>query len=56
MIVISSSNILFSQASRVPIKFWGLQSIGGTIGVKGEYRTQDIERRPSYSEDRKSVV
>ncbi len=56
MIVISSSNILFSQASRVPIKFWGLQSIGGTIGVKGEYRTQDIERRPSYSDNLKSSL
>lgn len=56
MIVISSSNILFSQASRVPIKFWGIQSIGGTIGVKGEYRTQDIERRPSYSDNLKSSL
>ena len=43
MSVISTTNILFGQNSRVPIKFWGLQSFGGVVGVEGEYQTQDIK-------------
>ena len=40
MILISSTNILLGQNSRIPIKFWGLQSISGVVGAEGEYKTQ----------------
>lgn len=54
--LISSTNILLGQNSKVPIKFWGLQSIGGIVGVEGEYKTQDIELRSSYADKLKSSI
>jgi hypothetical protein len=54
MITISTTSFLFGQVSKVPIKFWGLQSIGGVVGFEGEYKTQDIELRSNYSDNLKS--
>ncbi len=50
------TNLLFAQNTRVPIKFWGLQSFGGVIGVEGEYQTQDINLRSNYSDNLKSSI
>jgi hypothetical protein len=54
MVTISSTSHLFGQVSKVPIKFWDLQSIDGVIGFEGEYKTQDIELRSNYSDNLKS--
>jgi hypothetical protein len=51
-----STNLLFAQNTRVPIKLWGLQSFGGVIGVEGEYQTKDINLRSSYSDNLKSSI
>ena len=49
------AGIIYPQ-SRVPIKFWGLQSVNGIIGIEGEYRTQDIKIKSGYSDLLKTSI
>ncbi|MCB0732228.1 MAG: hypothetical protein KDC88_14475, partial [Ignavibacteriae bacterium] len=56
MILISTNNLVFTQNYKVPIKFWGLQSINGIIGVEGEYKTQKMKLRSDYSDNLKSSI
>ena len=56
MLLISSTSFLFGQSPRVPIKFWELQSIGGLVGIEGEYKTQNIVISSNLSDDLKSSL
>ncbi len=56
MVIISNTFCLFGQESRIPIRFWGLQSIRGLVGMEAEYKEQSIQLRSTYSDNLHSTV